>query len=111
MGHAVRNGHWVLRKAGPRGRHPHRAFGDAAQVALGAPGSAEPGANRTVSLEFQVADADAEFERLKGFVEVVQAPKTMPWGNRSAQFRDPEGTLILLYAPVTEAAKARFADR
>jgi uncharacterized glyoxalase superfamily protein PhnB len=87
------------------------AFGDAAQVALGAPGSAEPAANRTASLEFQVADADAEFERLKGFAEVVQEPKTMPWGNRSAQLRDPEGTLILLYTPVTQAAKARFSGR
>ena len=35
----------------------------------------------------------------------------MPWGNRAAQFRDPEGTLVSLYTPATEAAKARFAGR
>jgi hypothetical protein len=32
----------------------------------------------------------------------------MPWGNRSLLFRDPEGNLINIFAPVTEAAKQRF---
>ncbi len=87
------------------------AFGDAATVALFAPGSAEPKANRTAMVEFQVEDADAEFARLKDHAAVVAEPKTMPWGNRTVQFRDPEGTLVLLYTPVTEAAKARFGGR
>ncbi len=87
------------------------AFGAASTVALFAPGSAEPGANRTAMIEFQVADADADYARLKGHVTVVEAPKTMPWGNRTLQIRDPEGTLVLLYTPVTEAAKARFGGR
>ena len=87
------------------------AFGDAATMALFAPGGAEPKANRTAIIEFQVADADAEFERLKAQTVVVQEPKTMPWGNRSVLFRDPEGTLVLLYTPVTDAAKARFGGR
>ena len=73
--------------------------------------SAEPGANRTATVEFLVADVDAEFVRLKDKVEVVFEPKTMPWGNRSAQFRDPEGTLVGLFAPITGAAKARFGSR
>jgi uncharacterized glyoxalase superfamily protein PhnB len=54
---------------------------------------------------------EAEFARLKDEVEVVHAPKMMPWGNRAAQFRDPEGTLVGLYTPVTDAAKQRFASR
>jgi uncharacterized glyoxalase superfamily protein PhnB len=87
------------------------AFSDAAAVALFAEGSAEPKSNRTATIEFHVADADAEFVRLKGHAVVVAEPKTMPWGNRTVQFRDPEGTLILLYTPITEAAKARFAAR
>jgi uncharacterized glyoxalase superfamily protein PhnB len=87
------------------------AFSDAAAVALFAEGSAEPKANRSAVIEFQVADADAEFTRLKGLATLVEPPKTMPWGNRSVQFRDPEGTLILLYTPVTAAAKARFGGR
>ena len=60
---------------------------------------------------FQVADVDAEFARLKDSAEIVHAPKMMPWGNRSAQFRDPEGTSVSLFMPVSEAAKARFASR
>lgn len=87
------------------------AFGSADTVALFKEGSAEPGANRTAILEFMVADVEAEFARLKDKVEVVHEPKMMPWGNRAAQFRDPEGTLVSLYTPVSEAAKQRFAGR
>jgi uncharacterized glyoxalase superfamily protein PhnB len=87
------------------------AIGSIETVALFKEGSAEPAANRTAIVEFQVDDVDAEFARLKDKVEVVQAPKVMPWGNRAAQFRDPEGTLVGLYTPVTDAAKARFATR
>ena len=87
------------------------AIGSAETIALFSAGSAEPGANRTAILEFQVEDVDAEFARLKGAAVVVQEPKTMPWGNRAAQFRDPEGTLLSLYTPVTDAAKRRFGSR
>ena len=87
------------------------AIGSAETVALFKEGSAEAGSNRTAIIEFQVDDVDAKFERLKDKVEVVHEPKIMPWGNRAAQFRDPEGTLVGMYTPVTDAAKARFASR
>ena len=87
------------------------AIGSIETVALFKEGSAEAAANRTAILEFRVDDVEAEFARLKDKVEVVQAPKMMPWGNRAAQFRDPEGTLVGMYTPVTDAAKARFAAR
>jgi uncharacterized glyoxalase superfamily protein PhnB len=87
------------------------AFNAVEAVAAFKEGIAEPAANRTATLEFRVGDVDAEFARLKDKVEVVFEPKTMPWGNRCAQFRDPEGTLVALFAPVTEAAKARFGAR
>ena len=87
------------------------AINTAETVALFKEGSAEPGANRTAILEFQVDDVDAEFARLKAEVDVVLEPKTMPWGNRAAQFRDPEGTLVSMYTPVTDAARKRFGDR
>jgi uncharacterized glyoxalase superfamily protein PhnB len=87
------------------------AVSSAETVPLFREGSAEPGANRTAILEFMVGDVDAAYERLKDSAEVVHAPKTMPWGNRTVQFRDPEGTIVALYAPVTDAAKARFASR
>src|SRR5580700_9169959 len=59
------------------------AINTAETVALFKEGSAEPGANRTAILEFQVEDVDAEFARLKAEVQVVLEPKTMPWGNRA----------------------------
>jgi uncharacterized glyoxalase superfamily protein PhnB len=87
------------------------AIGSVETVTLFKEGSAKAGANRTAILEFQVDDVDAEFARLKDKVEVVHEPKVMPWGNRTAQFRDPEGTAASLFTPVTEAAQKRFASR
>ena len=58
-----------------------------------------PAANRSVVVEFEVADVDAEFGRLEPLLEdVVLRPTTMPWGNRSALFRDPDGTLVNLFS-------------
>ena len=63
---------------------------------------AEPAANRSAILEFQVDDVDAEYGRLADTIGdgLVQAPTTMPWGNRSLLFRDPDGNLVNLFAPV-----------
>ena len=80
-------------------------------MAVFSEGSAEPGANRTVILEFMVDDVDAVFARLKDKAELVHEPKLLPWGNRSVQFRDPEGSIVSLFTPFTEAAKARFGSR
>ncbi|WP_243455522.1 glyoxalase/bleomycin resistance/extradiol dioxygenase family protein [Sphingosinicella sp. BN140058] len=87
------------------------AIGSAETVAAFSVGSAEPGANRTAIPEFMVEDVDAVFERLKDKAELVHEPKLLPWGNRAVQFRDPEGTVVSLFTPVTEAAKARFGSR
>ncbi|MGY0459219.1 VOC family protein [Kitasatospora sp. cg17-2] len=79
-------------------------------VPLFAPGSAEPAANRSVVLEFLVDDVDGAHRRLSADVpEFVTEPTTMPWGNRSLLFRDPDGNLVNFFTPVTEAARARFA--
>lgn len=69
-------------------------------------GSARPTDNHTVIIEFRVHDVDAEYTRLKPLVdEWVQEPTTMPWGYRSALFRDPDGNLVNLFLePVTEEA-------
>lgn len=87
------------------------AIGGSETVALFREGSAQPASNRTAILEFLVDDVDAEYARLKDLVDVVQEPKDMPWGNRAAQFRDPEGTLVSLFTPVTDAARLRFGSR
>src|SRR5271163_1180400 len=86
------------------------AIGSAETVALWKEGSAEPGANRTAYIEFQV-DIDADYERLKDKVQLVHELKMMPWGNKTFQFRDPEGTAVSLYMPATEEAKKRFGSR
>ena len=87
------------------------AIGSVETVALWREGSAEPGANRTAYIEFQVEDIDADYERLKDKVQLVHELKIMPWGNKTFQFRDPEGTAVSLYMPATDAAKQRFAAR
>lgn len=87
------------------------AIGAAETVVLFKEGSAEPGVNRSAIIEFMVDDVDADFARFADKVDVVHEPKMMPWGNRSVQFRDPEGTIVALFMPVTDAAKARFGSR
>jgi predicted enzyme related to lactoylglutathione lyase len=84
------------------------AIGSTATVKLFGEGSAEPAANRTAIVEFRVDDVDAEFARLRDVVgEFVQEPTTMPWGNRSLLFRDPDGTLVNLFTPISAEATAR----
>lgn len=87
------------------------AIGSVETVALWKEGSVEPGANRTACIEFQVADIDAEYERLKDKVQLAHELKMMPWGNKAFQFRDPEGTAVSLYMPATDEAKKRFGSR
>lgn len=86
------------------------AIGSSRTVALFAPGSARPADNHSVILEFLVDDVDSVHESLTGFVEdFVDGPTTMPWGNRSLLFRDPDGNLVNFFTPVTPAAIEKFA--
>jgi catechol 2,3-dioxygenase-like lactoylglutathione lyase family enzyme len=79
-------------------------------VPLFAPGSALPAENRSVILEFLVDDVDDVHRGLSPLVEdFVAGPTTMPWGNRSLLFRDPDGNLVNFFTPVTPAARAKFA--
>ncbi|MCD2194674.1 VOC family protein [Actinomycetospora endophytica] len=84
------------------------AIGSTRTVALFGPGVADPAANRSSIVEFIVSDLDGRFAELRD-LEVVQEPTTMPWGNRSLLLRDPDGALVNLFEPVTEAAVAKFA--
>ena len=78
-------------------------------VPLFGAGSAEPGANRGVIIEFLVDDVDGAYARLTDAVQsFVNEPTTMPWGNRSLLFRDPDGNLVNFFSPVTPAAIAKF---
>lgn len=71
---------------------------------------AEAATNRSVIIEFKVDNVDKSYEVLAAFLDkaVVQQPTTMPWGNRSLLFRDPDGNLVNFFTPTTSAAKERF---
>jgi uncharacterized glyoxalase superfamily protein PhnB len=72
-------------------------------------GIARPAANQSVIIEFRVADTDAEYRRLASLGHAfVQEPTTMPWGNRSLLFRDPDGNLVNFFTPVTADALSRL---
>ncbi|WP_433207432.1 VOC family protein [Nocardia sp. CA-107356] len=86
------------------------AIGSTRTVALFGAGSARPADNHTAIIEFQVADVDADYRRLRNTVaDFVNEPTTMPWGNRSLLFCDPDGNMINLFTPVTASAIAKFA--
>jgi predicted enzyme related to lactoylglutathione lyase len=90
--------------------HATLAIGGTRTVPLFAPGAARPASNHTVVIEFLVDDVDGMHQNLAGFVEdVIQEPTTMPWGNRSMLFRDPDGNLVNFFTPVTPAAVEKFA--
>ena len=66
---------------------------------------AQPAANKSLIIEFRVENVDDEYERIKDFInDIVQEPTTMPWGNRSLLFRDPDGNLINFFTPSTPKA-------
>ena len=88
------------------------AIGHSQTVGLFGAGSARAADNHSVIIEFRVDDVDAEHARLQSLVENwVQEPTTMPWGNRSILFRDPDGNLVNLFTPVTDEAIQRFHGR
>ena len=73
---------------------------------------AQPAENRSAIIEFLVDDVEKEFERLRDFISsyTVQQPTTMPWGNKSLLFRDPDGNLINFFTPVTKESIEKFSS-
>src|SRR5664279_2222604 len=98
-----------FRRARPAGT---LAIGSTRTVALFSPGSARAADNHTAIIEFLVDDVDTEYDRIRKLsidlsVDFVNEPTTMPWGNRSLLFRDPDGNLVNFFTPVTPEAKAK----
>ncbi|HCM35618.1 VOC family protein [Chryseobacterium sp.] len=61
-------------------------------------------------IEFLVPNVDVEYERIKTLTNnIVQEPTTMPWGNRSLLFCDPDGNLINFFTPVSTEALQKFS--
>ncbi len=85
------------------------AFGHTQTTQLLGQDCARPADNHSVIIEFLIDDVDREYERLTALVDQwVQKPTTMPWGNRSVLFRDPDGNLVNLFTPVTQDAITKF---
>jgi catechol 2,3-dioxygenase-like lactoylglutathione lyase family enzyme len=85
------------------------AIGSTRTVALFGAGSARPADNHSAIIEFIVDDVDAEYDRISPLTnDFVNEPTTMPWGNRSLLFRDPDGNLVNFFTPVTPPAIAKF---
>lgn len=80
------------------------AIGSTRTLGLFSDSGIEPASNRSVIIEFLVDDVDAVHRDLG----TAEEPVTMPWGNRSLLFRDPDGNLVNFFTPVTEAARAKF---
>ena len=80
--------------------------------AFGAQGLLQAAQNQSAIIEFVVEDVDKEFSRLQEHVTTfVQEPTTMPWGNRSLLFHDPDGNLVNLFTQVTPAAINKFQSK
>ena len=87
------------------------AIANTSTIELFGVGAAHAAANHSVIIEFRVDDVDKEYERLKNIVsELVKEPTTMPWGNRSMLFRDPDGNLINFFTPVSANAIKKLAQ-
>ena len=66
--------------------------------------------NHSAIIEFRVDDVDQDYRRLADLLQpyLVQKPTTMPWGNKSLLFRDPDGNLVNLFTPVSTEAIAKL---
>jgi predicted enzyme related to lactoylglutathione lyase len=81
-----------------RGPGATLAIGSTATVGMLGAEAPSPGAAGSIIIEFLVDDVDEQFERLRGsLTDIVLPPTTMPWGNRSTLFRDPDGNLVNLF--------------
>ncbi|RYD99617.1 MAG: VOC family protein [Sphingobacteriales bacterium] len=67
--------------------------------------------NRSAIIEFMVNDVDAVYNRIVENMqpELIQEPTTMPWGNRSLLFRDPDGNLVNFFTPVSPEAVKKYS--
>ena len=75
------------------------AIASTATVAMLGDRAPKPASNNTIVIEFLVDDVDAEFARLQNDLDdIVLEPTTMPWGNRSTLFRDPDGNLVNVFS-------------
>lgn len=80
---------------------------------FGAQEAAKASMNQSAIIEFIVSDVESLYETHKDFLHpyLIQKPTTMPWGNKSLLFRDPDGNLVNFFTPVSYEAVARFNSK
>jgi catechol 2,3-dioxygenase-like lactoylglutathione lyase family enzyme len=88
--------------------HATLAIGSTGTFAQFSADGVRPGGG-SVIIEFLVDDVDQAYKDAGPLDDVLQEPATMPWGNRSLLFRDPDGNLVNFFTPVTPAAIEKFA--
>jgi len=89
------------------------AIGSTRTLALfGGPQIAKAAENRSAIIEFITTDVDKIYQEQSTFLApyLVQEPTTMPWGNRSLLFRDPDGNLVNFFTPVSADAIRKFKE-
>ena len=74
---------------------------------------AQAAQNRSAIIEFLVDDVEKDHDRLAEFLQpyIVQKPTTMPWGNKSLLFRDPDGNLVNFFTPTTPETIKKFEGK
>jgi predicted enzyme related to lactoylglutathione lyase len=80
---------------------------------FGGEGLIQAAENHSAIIEFLVDDVEKEFERLQNFLSssIIQEPTTMPWGNKSLLFRDPDGNLVNFFTPLTKESIKKFTAK
>jgi uncharacterized glyoxalase superfamily protein PhnB len=61
------------------------------------PGCLEGAGSGNFTLEFEVDDVDACFDRLRDRYPIMKPPTSQAWGRRSVWLRDPDGNIVNLY--------------
>ncbi|CAI8872314.1 VOC family protein [Chryseobacterium sp. IT-36CA2] len=86
------------------------AIGSAKTMQMFSEGLTDFAGTKSTIIEFLVKNVDEEYERIKSIAsEIIQEPTTMPWGNRSLLFCDPDGNMINFFTPVSVEAIKKFS--
>jgi predicted enzyme related to lactoylglutathione lyase len=86
------------------------AIGSTRTMQMFSEGLTEFMGTKSIIIEFMVKNVDEEYERIKSIAsEIIQEPTTMPWGNRSLLFCDPDGNVINFFTPVSVEAVKKFS--
>lgn len=80
---------------------------------LGGQEVAKAAENHSAIIEFITVDVDSIYQEQSVFLSpyLVQEPTTMPWGNRSLLFRDPDGNLVNFFTPVSTDAIKKYEGK